>query len=188
MQIEEYDAVILDMNLPDGNALQVLSELRLRTELPAIVISGGGGPELRADTLDMGADDYLMKPFSLRELQARVTRAVNRMQKQNAVSNISAFDGFQFDRALKIIKLPNREYSLTDMEARLLSQLLSNTGRVCSRQHLSEAVCFREFRSEDRTIDIYIGRLRTVFSEFRQDEVIETVRGIGYRFLLKPMN
>lgn len=187
-QIDEYDVVILDMNLPDGNAVHALSELRVRSDLPAIVISGSGSAEVRASTLDIGADDYVMKPFSIRELQARVARAVNRIRGQNKVDKVFDFGVFSFHPSSRAIKLRDSKFSLTDMEARLMFQLISNAGKACSRQNLSETVCLRTFRPDDKSIDIYIGRLRTMFSRFLDDEVIETVRGVGYRFILQPLS
>lgn len=186
-QVDEYDALIVDMNLPDGNAMQVLSQLRIRSELPAIVISGSGNSEVRASTLDIGADDYVMKPFSIRELQARVTRAVNRMRRKGTADRIFNFGNFQYSPITKSLKVQSSYFVLTDMEARLMFQLMTSAGKVCSRQQLSEPVCFRPFRTDDKTIDIYIGRLRAKFSKFMDDEVIETVRGAGYRFLLKSI-
>jgi DNA-binding response OmpR family regulator len=182
-QIDEYDVIVLDMNLPDGNGIQIISELRLRSQLPAIVISGGGGPEIRANTLDIGADDYIMKPFSVRELQARVARAVNRLHERTKVARTFDFGSLRFDPLARTISLPHTRLTLTDMESRLLFRLVINSGRACSRQQLSETVCFRTYRPEDKTIDIYVGRLRAMFSRFCDDEVIETVRGVGYRFI-----
>lgn len=185
-QVDEYDVLILDMNLPDGNALQILRELRFRSQLPAIVISGGGSPEVRANTLDLGADDYVMKPFSIRELQARVSRAVHRLRGHETLDRVFTFRHFHYSPATKVLQSPDRKFVLTDMESRLLFQLMNTAGKVCSRQHLSEAVCFRPFRSDDKTIDIYIARLRAIFSSFLDHDVVETVRGVGYRFLFKP--
>lgn len=182
-QIDGYDVIILDMNLPDGNAIQVLSELRSRSQLPAIIISGSGNPEVRANTLDIGADDYIMKPFSVRELQARVARAVNRFCEKVNIENVFDFGSLRFDPLARTIVSPRDRTTLTDMETRLLYQLVINVGKACSRHDLSEKVCFRTYRPEDKTIDIYIGRLRTMLAQFYDDEVIETVRGVGYRFV-----
>ncbi|MBC7282969.1 response regulator transcription factor [Hoeflea sp.] len=185
-QIDEFDVIVLDMNLPDGNAIQIISELRLRSQLPVIVISGSGGPEVRANTLDIGADDYIMKPFSVRELQARAARAANRFRGQTKVEEVFDFGLLRFDALARTLVSPHIRLSLTDMESRLLFQLAINAGKACSRQQLSETVCFRTFRPEDKTIDIYIGRLRAMFDQFFDDAVIETVRGVGYRFILPP--
>lgn len=182
-QIDDFDAVILDMNLPDGNAIQALTELRLRSNLPAIVISGIGSPESRASTLDIGADDYVMKPFSTRELQARVSRAVNRLSVHRGTQSIVDFGIFQYDFHSKTLKFQDEQRTLTNTEARLMSQFVSSGGKACSRQHLSETVCLRPFRPEDKTIDIYVGRLRAIFAKTVHNDVIETVRGVGYRFL-----
>jgi DNA-binding response OmpR family regulator len=182
-QIDQYEVVIVDMNLPDGNALQVLSELRTRSQLPTIVISGSGTPDFRATTLDIGADDYVMKPFSIRELQARVSRAANRMHARERSDGVFDFGTFQYSLATKTLSAPTGPIVLTDMEARLTYQLMNSAGKVCSRQQLSETVCFRPFRAEDKSIDIYIGRLRKTFGTFMHGEVIETVRGVGFRFL-----
>lgn len=186
-QVDQYDALIVDMNLPDGNALQVLSELRIRSDLPTIVISGSGTPDFRASTLDIGADDYLMKPLSIRELQARVSRAVSRMHARERTDQDFNFGAFQYSPATKTLKVPRGPVVLTDMEARLLYQLMNNAGKVCSRQQLSETVCFRPFRADDKSIDIYIGRLRKTFGTFMHEEVIETVRGVGFRFLPRAL-
>ena len=185
-QIDEYDAVILDMNLPDGNGLQALTDLRRRSGMPAIVISGSGSAESRANTLDVGADDYLMKPFSIRELQARVHRVVTRVRGHITADTVINFEIFQYDHASKLLSLPDSRWTLTDLESRLLFQLVSHAGKVCGRKHLYESACLRTFRPHDKTIDIYIGRLRNIFSKFTNEDVIETVRGVGYRFVLAP--
>ncbi len=185
-RIYEYDAVILDMNLPDGNAIQLISELRSRSDMPAVVISGAGSPETRASTIDIGADDYLMKPFSIRELQARVARAVNRLHGQLKPSEAIDFGNFQFDLTSKSLRTAQGRWRLTDLEFRLLFQLTSHVGRAFSRQHLCETACLRTYRPNDKTVDIYIARLRNIFSQFVEEEVIETVRGLGYRFVLRP--
>lgn len=183
-RIDDYDAAVLDMNLPDGNATQILTELRLQSDLPAIVISGSGGPELRSSTLDIGADDYIMKPFSVRELQARVARAVNRYRGAAKLEKAFDFGLFRFDPSTKTISSTHVRMSMTDMESRLLFQLVRNPGKACSRQHLAETVCLRTFRPEDKTIDIYIGRLRKMLAQFGCYDGIETVRGTGYRFVI----
>jgi DNA-binding response OmpR family regulator len=185
-RIDEYDAVILDMNLPDGNAIQLISELRARSDMPAIVISGAGSPETRASTLDIGADDYLMKPFSIRELQARVARAVNRLRGHRKHSDLLDFDRFQFDLVSKTLKAANGQWRLTDLEFRLLSQLTSHVGKVFSRQQLCETACLRTYRPDDKTVDIYIARLRAKLAQIVEEEAIETVRGVGYRFVVRP--
>jgi DNA-binding response OmpR family regulator len=185
-RIDEYDAVILDMNLPDGNAIQLISELRTRSDMPAVVISGAGSPETRASTLDIGADDYLMKPFSIRELQARVARAVNRLRGQRKPSDVMDFGNFQFDLASKTLKAAAGQWRLTDLEFRLLSQLASQAGRAFSRQQLCEVACLRAYRPDDKTVDIYIGRLRAKLAQMVEGEAIETVRGVGYRLVMRP--
>lgn len=186
-QIDAFDAVIIDMNLPDGNAVQILTGLRQRSQIPAIVISGSGNPETRASTFDLGADDYLMKPFSIRELQARVARAVRRLSAPVTNSALLNFGTFQYDTGAKTITFLGSRCALSDMEARLLAELTSHAGRVCSRKNLYEAVCLRTFKPQDKTLDIYIGRLRSIFVKHVDDELIETVRGVGYRFTLKPV-
>jgi DNA-binding response OmpR family regulator len=185
-RLDDYDALILDMNLPDGNAIQLISELRARSDMPAVVISGAGSPETRASTLDIGADDYLMKPFSIRELQARVARVVNRLRGQRELPEVLDFGSFQFDRAAKTLKAADVNWRLTDLEFRLLSQLTSHVGKTFSRQQLCEAACLRTYRPDDKTVDIYIGRLRAKFARIVEGEVIETVRGVGYRLVVRP--
>lgn len=184
--IDEYDAVILDMNLPDGNAIQLISELRMRSDMPAVVISGAGSPETRASTIDIGADDYLMKPFSIRELQARVARAVNRLRGQQKPSEAIDLGNVRFDLASKSLTAAGGQWRLTDLEFRLLFQLTSNVGKALSRQHLCEVACLRAYRADDKTVDIYIGRLRAKLAQIGEKAAIETVRGVGYRFVIRP--
>jgi DNA-binding response OmpR family regulator len=186
LQIDEYDALIVDLNLPDGNALQLINELRQHSNMPAVIISGAGSPESRATTLDLGADDYLMKPFSTRELQARVYRALGRSRGHQDSQTALEFEGFTYDRSSKKLCYSDGASTLTDLEARLLTELVSHAGRACSRKQLYENVNHRPFRTEDKTIDIYVARLRKIFAHFMVGDVIETVRGVGYRFTPKP--
>lgn len=186
-EIDFFDGAIVDVNLPDGNGLEILRTVRRHSAIPLVLISGTGSPESRATALDAGADDYVMKPFSVRELQARLTRVV-------AKSGSMRFDippgeltigSVNCDLARRVLMCGGKTLPLTDLEARLLSELNRNRGRACSKSQLSKHACFREYNPGDKTVDVYISRLRRKVGELdsKSVEYLQTVRGVGYRLL-----
>lgn len=186
-EIDFFDGAIVDVNLPDGNGLEILRTVRRHSDIPLILISGTGSPESRATALDAGADDYVMKPFSVRELQARLTRVVAKSASMRfeVPPGELVIGRVQCDLTRRALVCGAKTLPLTDLEARLLSELNNNPGRACSKSQLSKHACFREYDPRDKTLDVYIARLRRKIGELdsKSVEYIQTVRGVGYRLL-----
>ncbi|MCA1371089.1 response regulator transcription factor [Bradyrhizobium sp. BRP14] len=189
-EIDVFDGAIVDIHLPDGNGLEILRTVRRHSAIPLILISGTGTAESRASALDAGADDYVMKPFSVRELQARLTRAVAKSvsMRFEIPRYALAIGSVNCDLTSRALTCGGKTVPLTDLEARLVSELNRNHGRVCSKSQLSKHACFREYDPRDKTLDVYISRLRRKIGELDSQSVeyVQTVRGVGYR-LLTPM-
>lgn len=188
-EVDAFDGVILDIHLPDGDGITILRTIRSNTNLPVILISGSGSANTRAEAIDLGADDYVMKPFSVRELQARVSRQVNsRTSSLAAAKARSRFTIREIDCDLSRRRMRNsaNEQPLTDAEARILETLYNFRNRICSKTTLYKTALFREFNPEDKTLDVYISRLRKKMNELDMDsaECLQTVRGMGYRLEL----
>lgn len=186
-EIDFFDGAIIDVNLPDGNGLEILRTVRRHSDIPLILISGSGSPESRATALDAGADDYVMKPFSVRELQARLTRAVTKSEsiRPEVLPCELAIGSVRCDLTRRTLLFHGKTLPLTELEARLLSGLSRNPGRTCSKSQLSKHACFREYDPRDKTLEVYIARVRRKVEQLdpKSVEYIQTVRGVGYRLV-----
>lgn len=185
VKAEKPDLMLLDLMLPGFSGYEVLQELRRRPELadvPVVVLTARRDEEDRVKGLELGADDYVTKPFSPRELVLRVSAVLRRVQSP-AVSG-----GGRTLRAGPIVvdlnalrvAMDGRDLDLTPTEYRLLVTLLERRGRVQSRQQLLEQAWDIHARIETRTVDMHVQRLRAKLGEY--GDYIETVRGFGYRF------
>ena len=168
------DIVLLDLGLPDGDGLEVLRELRRVSDVPVIIASARGDETDRVVGLELGADDYVVKPFSVRELAARV-RAVARRRRSEP-----ALDGgrVQVDRTKHIATLDGLVLDLTAKEFELLAVLAEEPGRAVPRQELFSRVWDPVWIGTGKTLDVHVASLRKKLGEA---ELIETVRGVGYR-------
>ena len=174
-----YDLVLLDLMLPDGHGSDVLATVRSRdAEIPVIILSALGEIDDKVSLLDLGADDYLTKPFSMRELSARV-RAHAR--KGQAVAHSLVNGPLELDTRTRVathgtvsVDLPSREYAL-------LEYLMRHAGQVLTRQQLLDAVWGFDFDTGSNVVDVYIGYLRRKLDVPGEPSVVETVRGAGYR-------
>ncbi|TBC01444.1 response regulator transcription factor [Rhizobium ruizarguesonis] len=182
-----YDCMIIDINLPDGSGLELLREARLRSEIPVVMISGAGDADSRADAISVGADDYLMKPFSVKELRARVHRLyATRQSARSAQLATSFFVGrVVCDLQRLLLERSDMTVSLTALEARILQVLHNSNGADCPKSSIARQALFREYDPRDKTIDVYINRLRGKLGELddRSADAIKTVRGVGYRLI-----
>jgi DNA-binding response OmpR family regulator len=175
----EYELVLLDLVLPDGHGRDVLAQIRVRTpELPVIVVSALGEVDDKVDLLDLGADDYLTKPFAFAELSARV-RANARQGKANS-RQLSAGD-LTLDTKTRVARHGSRSADLPSKEFALLEYLMRHAGQVITRQQLLDAVWGFTFDPGSNVVDVYVGYLRRKLDEPGSPSVIETVRGAGYR-------
>lgn len=180
------DLVLLDLGLPDEDGLSLLRHLQTQWRGPVIVVSGRGDAVDRVVGLELGADDYLAKPFDLRELLARV-RSVLRRASAPALAPVGeslAFEGFRLElSARRLTDATGAEIALTTGEFQLLRALLQRPQQVLSRDELMTALHGREAGPYDRTIDVAVGRLRRKLeSDPSAPSLIKAVRGAGYLF------
>jgi DNA-binding response OmpR family regulator len=180
----EPDLVLLDLMLPAVSGYSVLQEIRRMGGLPVIVLTARADEADRVAGLELGADDYVTKPFSPRELVARV-RAVarrGRASEDTAGHPLRAGD-LEIDRQRFEVKMKGRLVELTRKEFDLLAALARTPGRVFGREELLDLVWGQDGFVEPRTVDVHVARLRAKFIAARAPEPgIETVRGVGYRF------
>ncbi|OFX89354.1 MAG: DNA-binding response regulator [Bacteroidetes bacterium GWF2_33_16] len=181
--INPYDFILLDIGLPDYNGLDLIKEAkRSNSEAYFIVITARGELEDKIKGFDLGADDYLAKPFSLLELLSRI-QAITR-RKFGHQSSIIQFGNFALDTIKKHLEFDNKAIDLTKKEYKLLSYLVLNKNRVLDRLQLTEHI-WGEFYEDDydsNYIDVHIKNIRKKLSEFDETNWIKTVRGIGYKF------
>jgi DNA-binding response OmpR family regulator len=180
-----FDAVIVDIQLPDGDGLSILRTIRAYSSVPIIMISGSGSPDARASMFEVGADDYVMKPFSVRELHARVARRVSVRSaiQPVVVSAIFKIGVVDCNLQMKILGFGDETRPLTDAEARIIGYLYENVGRNCAKSAIYKHAFFRDYVSGDKTLDVYIGRIRKKLSELHLGSVsyLQTARGAGYK-------
>jgi len=184
-ELMAFDAVVLDIHLPDGDGLAILRSIRAHSNVPIVMISGSGSPDSRAGMFDVGADDYVMKPFSVRELQARIARLVAvrnaaRIDRQVATFTIGTVE---CDLQSRQLHRDQEFQSLTDAEARILGYLNENAGRSCSKSAIYKHAFFRAYLPNDKTLDVYIGRIRKKLSALDTESAVclQTARGAGYK-------
>lgn len=171
------DVVLLDLGLPDGDGLDVLRGIRNVSDVPVIIATARGEETDRIIGLELGADDYVVKPFSVRELAARI-RAVARRRR---VEPELASGSLVVDRNTRKVHLGDREIDLTAKEFDLLAVLAEEPGRVFTRQELFTRVWDPVWVGTGKTLDVHVGSLRR---KLDNPELIETVRGVGYRLHL----
>ncbi|HSI41827.1 MAG TPA: phosphate regulon transcriptional regulator PhoB [Xanthobacteraceae bacterium] len=178
------DLVILDWMLPGLSGIELCRRLRARPEterMPVLMLTARGEETERVRGLATGADDYVVKPFSVPELIARV-RALLRRAKPDHVSTLLRAGDIELDRETKRVHRAGRELHLGPTEFRLLEFLMQSPGRVFSREQLLDSVWGQDVYIDERTVDVHVGRLRKVLNRPRQPDPIRTVRGSGYSF------
>jgi DNA-binding response OmpR family regulator len=175
-----YDAIVLDLSLPDGSGLDVLRRWRQAGFLePVLILSARTQVEDRIAGLNLGADDYLTKPFSFDELLARLRSLLRRESRQKQTRYEHA--GITMDLLSRKVLAAGQPVELTGREFALLELFLSNPGRVLTRTQIAERIWEAHFDSETNLIDVYVKRLRRKLpTAAAGDPVIRTVRGVGY--------
>jgi DNA-binding response OmpR family regulator len=190
-QVLKPDLMILDVMMPGIDGLEVCRRLRAMPEpvchTPVLMLTAKGDPMERVIGLELGADDYMAKPFEPRELLARI-RAMLRRQ---AILNTDAapaspqltFGSLEIDRDARVVRVAGHEAELTSYQFDLLVALAERAGRVLSRDQIMEAVRGRELEAFDRSIDVHMGRIRAAIElDVKEPKRILTVRGVGYVF------
>ncbi|HET6351473.1 MAG TPA: response regulator transcription factor [Coriobacteriia bacterium] len=175
----DFDVVLLDLVLPDGSGKQVLQSIRrIKPELPVIVVSALGEIDDKVDLLDLGANDYLVKPFAFAELAARI-RAVARTTTET--SRVLTAGDLCLDTRTRVATRGNTSADLPSREFALLEYLMRHPGQVLTRQQILDAVWGISFDTDSNVVDVYVGYLRRKLDGVGEDSAIETVRGAGYR-------
>ncbi len=181
LSVQDYDVIILDIGLPDGFGTDILGSLRNRGKpTPVLMLTARSDIEDRVAALDKGADDYLIKPFDLRELHARVRAMIRRQDVDR--SGMIEFGDITFDPAGLTVEIKGSPVSLTRREFKVLEILLANRERVVPKDKMLERLY--SFNDEDvslNAVELYIGRLRKKLCESRV--AIKTLRGLGYQLV-----
>ncbi len=176
------DLLLIDWMLPGLSGIELCRRLRLRPEtqrLPVIMLTARGEESERVRGLSTGADDYVVKPFSVPELMARVKAMLRRANPESLASRLAAGD-IELDRQSHRASRNGRELKLGPTEFRLLEFFLASPGRVFSREQLLDGVWGRDVYVDERTVDVHVGRLRKAINRGRERDPIRTVRGAGY--------
>jgi len=181
------DLILLDLMIPEVDGLDVCRELRKSSGVPIIMITARGEEIDRVVGLELGADDYVTKPFSVRELMARIKAVLRRTQSDDqeraSVTMLRGPGDLQMDLDARTVRIGEVLLNLTRLEFDLLHHLLSNAGRVLTRERLLEQVWGYDFAGDTRAVDSAVKRLRAKLRAASADaDGIEAVRGIGYRF------
>jgi len=180
---EPYDAVVLDLMLPDIDGLEVCRQLRATSsEVPVLMLTARGDTMDRVVGLEIGADDYMPKPFEPRELLARL-RAILRRRPSARGSDVLRFGRLEIDRGARAVRVDGTERSLTSHQFTLLAALAEKAGRVLSRDALMDLVKGEMLEAFDRSIDVHVSRIRAAIEDDpKKPRRILTVRGAGYVF------
>jgi two-component system phosphate regulon response regulator PhoB len=181
---ERPNLIILDWMLPGISGIEVCRLLRARAEtrdIPILMLTARGEEAERVRGLATGADDYVVKPFSVPELLARA-KSILRRADPDAVAEVLTAGDLSLDRKMRRVTRGGRDIELSPTEFRLLEHFLQSPGRVYSRAQLLDAVWGREIYVDERTVDVHVGRLRKAITRGRERDPIRTVRGLGYSF------
>jgi two-component system, OmpR family, phosphate regulon response regulator PhoB len=178
------DLVLLDWMLPGLSGIELCRRIRARREterLPVIMLTARGEEGDRVRGLATGADDYIVQPFSVPELLARV-RALLRRAKPAHIANLLVAGDIELDRETHRVRRSGKELHLGPTEFRLLEFLMQSPGRVFTREQLLDGVWGHDVYIDERTVDVHVGRLRKALNRARKPDPIRTVRGAGYSF------
>jgi two-component system, OmpR family, phosphate regulon response regulator OmpR len=183
----EFDAIILDVMLPDSDGFEVCRNIRTRSQTPVLMLTARGEEMDRIIGLEIGADDYLAKPFNPRELVARIRAILRRGRGPVAPEDAELrFGRLQIDRGSRMVRIDSEERILTSYQFDLLVALASNAGRVLNRERLMDLVKGEDLEAFDRSIDVHISRIRSAIEDDpKRPRRIITVRGAGYVFARK---
>jgi two-component system response regulator CpxR len=183
-----YLLTVLDVMLPGINGFEVLRRIRATSKLPVLLLTARGEDVDRIVGLEIGADDYLPKPFNPRELVARIRAILRRTRSDGKPAppapEIVRVGEVELDPATRSVTRDGKPVDLTSVEFNLLEVLLREAGRVVPRERLVNAVLSRKFSPFDRSIDMHVSKVRKKLGDTENDEHIKTVRGVGYIFAL----
>ncbi|GAB6100567.1 response regulator transcription factor [Halanaerocella petrolearia] len=184
---EDPDLMVLDLMLPEVDGFDICREIRKNDQfnkLPIIILSAKEEEVDKILGLELGADDYITKPFSPRELIARVKAVLRRVTSQDFVQkdDVIKVGDVKLDLNKYQVEIVGSEVNLTPKEFELLSVLMTNLGQVFSRSYLLKEIWGYDYQGDTRTVDVHIRRLRKKLGEYSKLDYIKTVRGVGYKF------
>ncbi len=185
----QFDAIILDIRLPDGNGYKLAQQIRTASSVPIVFLTAKDSESERVMGFEVGADDYVVKPFSAKELLLRVEAILRRTTSPTVDTGGDRLewrrDGHTLvvDTAAHLVHLDGERIHVTESEWRILMELVSNEGQAITRERILSECLDRPYDGAERTVDTHIGNIRSLLGE---TEWIETVRGYGYRFIGEP--
>jgi len=179
-----FDAVVLDVMMPGIDGFEVCRRIRARSEIPVLMLTARGDETDRVVGLELGADDYLPKPFSPRELLARLRAITRRSRSAVAVApDVLRFGALEVDLSGRVARVDGQERALTSHQFEILAAMARNAGRVMSREQIMDSVRGEPLEAFDRSIDVHVSRIRAAIeADPRHPRRIVTVRGVGYVF------
>ena len=184
VKLNDYDLIIMDIMMPKLDGFSAVKEIQKIKDIPVIMLSARGEEYDKLFGFELGIDDYVVKPFSPKELMARVNAVLNRRDSSDRkVSAIQKFEGLEVDMAARTISVDGRRVDLTPKEYDLLFYMIQNKNIALSREKLLEDIWGYDFFGDDRTIDTHVKNLRNSLGKYR--DYIVTLRGVGYKFEVK---
>ena len=179
----EYDLILLDIMMPKKDGYQVCKSIRRESMVPIIMITAKGEDYEKIMGLDLGADDYIVKPFSVAEVMARIRAILRRIEKKPDQNTSLVFGNMKLDLASYTCEIDGHNVELTKKEFEILWTLASNENKVFTRENLLDSLWGYDYYGDSRTVDTHIKRLRAKLSEHSNlDTAIKTIRGVGYKF------
>jgi DNA-binding response OmpR family regulator len=181
VKLNDYDLIIMDVMMPKLDGFSAVKEIQKIKNIPVIMLSARGEEYDKLFGFELGIDDYVVKPFSPKELMARVNAVLSRIDSAGKVSNnIERFDGLEVNFAARTITVDGKRVELTPKEYDLLFYMIQNKNIALSREKLLEDIWGYDFFGDDRTIDTHVKNLRNCLGPYRK--FIVTLRGVGYKF------
>jgi len=184
MEKVKIDIAIIDIMMPNMDGWELCREIREFSDMPILMLTAKGETSQKVKGFELGADDYLVKPFDPAELTARVKAVLKRYKI--TISQTITINEFMLNRRTHEISFKNKEITIPLKEFELLFKLASYPGKTFSREVLIEDIWGYDYEGDERTVDVHIKRLRERFSEEEYPFRIQTIRGLGYRFEVKP--
>lgn len=176
----EYECILLDLMLPELNGLEVCRRIRKVKDVPIVIITAKGETYDKVVGLDYGADDYIVKPFEIEELLARIRVIMRRTANSEDKQEVLTLHGISIDTSAYRVTIDSKDVELTKTEYELLHLLVKNVGIVLQRETILNHVWGYESEVETNVVDVYIRYLRNKLKPFDKHKLIETVRGVGY--------
>jgi two-component system, OmpR family, response regulator ArlR len=176
-----FDLILLDVMLPSMNGMEVLRRLRQSSDIPVIILTAKDEITDKVNGLDLGADDYITKPFAIEELLARIRVALKRVSKERVTGNILKFEKLELDQERHLVKYNTNIIELTKREYDLLKFFMENKDIVLTREKLLESVWGYDYMGDTNVVDVYVRYLRSKIDDEYGIKLIHTVRGVGYQ-------